>query len=98
MLLRFILSCAWLVFLSFAAIGQSGPEIGLSTKTMNFVFADSSQPSGQQTVAVSNTGSNGSFAVNVAVSSPGSWLSASPSNGTTPLTLTVTASPFQQGQ
>ncbi len=65
------------------------PSIGLSADQLAFASTPGGSAS-SQTVSVSNTGSG---TLPFTTQSDSSWLSASPSTGTAPATLTVTADP-----
>jgi uncharacterized protein (TIGR03437 family) len=68
------------------------PVLSLDTNAASFTYRIGESAPAPQTVQVSSTGSALSFTVSV---SNAPWLSVSPTSGTTPATLTLTANPGQ---
>lgn len=69
------------------------PLLQLSKNTLNFSVPFAGGPSTTQSVTVSAVGSSGGAQVGFTASSNQSWLTATPSAGTTPSTLTIQVNP-----
>lgn len=67
------------------------PVLGRSPATLSFAYELGGTAPATQTIAVTNAGGGGSVAWTV--SDNAAWLSTSPSSGTAPSTITVTADP-----
>ena len=65
----------------------AGPALGVSPTTLSFSFSGSNPPA--QSVFVSNVGIGNEFSWTATVIQGASWLSISPTSGTTPRTLSV---------
>lgn len=69
------------------------PLLQLSSNTLNFTVPFAGGPSATKSVVVSAVGSTGSSQVGFTASSNESWLTVTPSGGTTPQTLTIQVNP-----
>jgi len=71
---------------------SSAPVLILSLSALNFTFQTGGAAPPTQSVSLGSSGEALTFSV-AATNSGGAWLSATPSSGTTPATLTVSVSP-----
>jgi uncharacterized protein (TIGR03437 family) len=69
------------------------PPILLSLSSLNFGAQAANSPPLSGTVQITSNAGPIAFSVSVTTQSGQAWLSASPANGTTPATLTITANP-----
>jgi uncharacterized protein (TIGR03437 family) len=73
---------------------SAGPLISASTSYINLSQASPGRPlTGENTLTLSSNGLPAAFTVVTSTTSGGQWFSVTPSSGTTPATLTVTANP-----
>jgi YVTN family beta-propeller protein len=69
------------------------PNLSLSPSNLTFAFNQGGSAPSAQTFSVSSSTGEVSFTAAVSTTSGGSWLSVSPTSGTTPATLSVSVNP-----
>jgi Viral BACON domain len=78
------------VNLTVSSAPPTNPSLSISPGTLAFTYASGSSSSGTQNLSITSTGS----ALNLTIAaSGGSWLTATPSSGSTPATVKITANP-----